>query len=58
MSAYKFQVFIPLNRNSLSLPKVLYDAIQINNISNLMDKDIFIFGKQCIPCISLEYKLL
>ena len=35
MSAYKFQVFITISINSLSLPKLLCDTTEINNIFNL-----------------------
>ena len=37
MSAYKFQGFITIEINSLSLPKVLYDIIEINYMLNLIN---------------------
>ena len=40
MSVYKFQVFITIDRNSLSIPKVFYDTTEINDLLNLINKDI------------------
>ena len=39
MSAYKFQVFITVGINTLSLPTVLYDATEMNSMLNL-SKDV------------------
>ena len=33
MSAYKFQAFIIIDLDSLNLPKVLYDMIEINKLN-------------------------
>ena len=35
MFAFKFQVFIMISMNLLSLPKLLYDTITKNNTLNL-----------------------
>ena len=51
MSAYKFQEFITIGKDSLSFPKMLYDINEIQML-NLRDKDVLHFVQQNVNLVN------
>ena len=43
MFAYKFQVFIIINMNSIGFFKLFHDSTEMNNTLNLINEDIYNF---------------